>query len=72
MSGGCSLRGVRGRGEMHTSSRVPPGTAGSTHSRGPPLWPLLMRALLPSRDLNHNELREFPVAIRTLGRLQEL
>lgn len=26
----------------------------------------------PCRDLNHNDLQEFPVAIRTLGRLQEL
>lgn len=36
-----------------------------------PLAPLTT-TLLPSRDLNHNDLREFPVAIRTLGRLQEL
>lgn len=33
--------------------------------------PTVTAALL-CRDLNHNELQEFPVAIRTLGRLQEL
>lgn len=34
---------------------------------------LLMTALaFRPRDLNYNELQEFPVAIRTLGRLQEL
>lgn len=52
-------------GSPHTGPAAP--TAGK-----PPLWPLLTRALLPYRDLNHNELHQFPVAIRTLGRLQEL
>ena len=31
-----------------------------------------MTACLLSRDLNYNQLHEFPVAIQTLGRLQEL
>ena len=37
-----------------------------------PREPPRVTTRLLSRDLNYNQLHEFPVAIRTLGRLQEL
>lgn len=70
--------GVEQEGDVGTPTRCrhrPPAGSRTAHpwaARSQARGSAALTAGLPRRDLNHNELQEFPAAVSALGRLQEL